>query len=432
MHPPPANPAPDDEDDRIFDHCSHEGVAFIAFASKTCGLTRNASFEPLDPYEHRCSLISAESEMLFSSHSAFRVPNDTSCASQRKLGVGTLSTVHRLVLKPCVTERLNERLLQLALEMAQENDGCVSKSNIGGYQSAADLFVIGDDEPKSASRLEVCRELHGIVSCAIDELENVSLPTRATEPLPSRDNTGGERSQELAIRQAAERLRAEVTGAGGGDVSLDRHPMGRDACGDDDDTGATTTPPDGLMLEARPFAWPWRRVARPPLACPLLPHRACAWLNVNKAADSNLMHVHHPDRFSAVYFVSHGGALLEGRRRPEGHLCFRGGARSSARRCRGSHTYFAVPPEPGTLWVFPGSMPHCVLPFGARSGDGGSQSAGPCGGKIQDGASSADDGLASRVSVAINLERACPRPAHECELSLAERVHIADRTMPYR
>ena len=271
-----------------------------------------------------------------------------------------------------------------------------------------------------------------IVSCAIDELENVSLPTRATEQLPSRDNTGGERSQELAIRQAAERLRAEMTGAGGGDVSLDRHPMGRDACGDDDHTGATTTPPDGLMLEAKPFAWPWRRVARPPLTCPLLPHRACAWLNVNKAADSNLMHVHHPDRFSAVYFVSHGGALLEGRRRPEGHLCFRGGARSSARRCRGSHTYFAVPPEPGTLWVFPGSMPHCVLPFVARSGDGGSQSAGPCGGKIQDGASSADDGFASRVSVAINLERACPRPAHECELSLAERVHIADRTMPYR
>ena len=26
-----------------------------------------------------------------------------------------------------------------------------------------------------------------------------------------------------------------------------------------------------------------------------------------------------------------------------------------------SHSYFAVPPEAGTLWLFPGSIPHCVM-----------------------------------------------------------------------
>lgn len=375
-----------------FDSTTPEGIAMMAFGSKTCGLDRGASFEPLEPYEHHLALKLQESQSLFASHSAFRVPTNTACASQRHLGAGTFCTVHRLTVQPACAERLNRQLLQLALKMAS-TEQCVSKSNIGGFQSTADLFTVhGEREP-----LPICRELHAIVSAAVDELELVTLPTRE-QPLAQQTASDGSDDQAAAIRAAAQRF-ANATGS-------DRD------CGDDHkevDDGAVS-----LLDEARPFAWPWSSASAPPLAYPLLLHDACAWMNVNRVNDSNLIHVHHPDRWSAVWFVSNGG--VEGSPAPQGHLIFRGGPRSSSRRCSCTNTYFACPPEPGMLWLFPGSIPHCVLPFGETEVEGRAE----------------DPQHAVRVSVAINLHHAVPRVTHECELSLDERIHIADRTMPYR
>ena len=74
-----------------------------------------------------------------------------------------------------------------------------------------------------------------------------------------------------------------------------------------------------------------------------------------------------------------------------GHLLFRaGGVRGS------THSFLAVPPEPGTMWLFPGGLPHCVMPF---SDSGEAHAGGP-------GEPRADRG--DRISVAVNFEEAAP------------------------
>ena len=72
-----------------------------------------------------------------------------------------------------------------------------------------------------------------------------------------------------------------------------------------------------------------------------------------------------------------------------GHLLFRaGGVRGS------THSFLAVPPEPGTMWLFPGGLPHCVMPF---SDSDEAHAGGP-------GEPPAD--LGDRISVAVNFEEA--------------------------
>jgi hypothetical protein len=75
-------------------------------------------------------------------------------------------------------------------------------------------------------------------------------------------------------------------------------------------------------------------------------------------------------------------------------MIFRGGQRQaidgSGDGNKASHSYMAIRPEPGTLWLFPGSIPHMVmrtiLPFGVDEPD------------------------VSRISVGINFSDAVPPP----------------------
>jgi len=100
-------------------------------------------------------------------------------------------------------------------------------------------------------------------------------------------------------------------------------------------------------------------------------HQASAWLNVNRADDVNLLHVHPRDKLSATYYVTAGAAsrapLLGGRGESasnlDGCLVFRAGAsvRADGRPAETSHSYMNVPPVPGALWIFPGSVPHVVM-----------------------------------------------------------------------
>ena len=78
-----------------------------------------------------------------------------------------------------------------------------------------------------------------------------------------------------------------------------------------------------------------------------------------------------------------------------GHLLFRAGGVQGS-----THSFLAVPPEPGTMWLFPGGLPHCVMPF-VDSGEG--HAGGPGG---HPGDMPGDNG--SRISVAINFEDATP------------------------
>tara|TARA_B100000795_G_scaffold215753_1_gene169618 strand:+ start:247 stop:630 length:384 start_codon:yes stop_codon:yes gene_type:complete len=78
-----------------------------------------------------------------------------------------------------------------------------------------------------------------------------------------------------------------------------------------------------------------------------------------------------------------------------GHLLFRAGGVPGS-----THSFLAVPPEPGTMWLFPGGLPHCVMPFM----DGGEGHAGGSGGHPGDMPGDYGD----RISVAINFEDAAP------------------------
>ncbi len=84
-----------------------------------------------------------------------------------------------------------------------------------------------------------------------------------------------------------------------------------------------------------------------------------------------------------MYFVSGGTSDAP----PSGHLLFRGGRAAGS---DATHSYLAVPPLPGSLWLFPGAVPHGVLPFAADSKRGWQQD--------------------PRISIAINLADGAPLP----------------------
>ena len=199
---------------------------------------------------------------------------------------------------------LNGPLLEWALRKeAAESGRVATKSNVGGYQSAADVF---DDAAaaSSASSPPCVRALHAVFSRAVEQLGLAeAYPVSASRPNPG---------------------------------SL---------------------------------------------------HALTGWLNVNRDADFNALHVHVPERWSAIYYVSAGaaGESPDGAAAPtpDGHLVFRAGVATSAAAAASEPppppsedddaalaaapcAHYAVRPVPGTLWLFPGAVPHAVL--GCRPG----------------------------------------------------------------
>lgn len=89
-------------------------------------------------------------------------------------------------------------------------------------------------------------------------------------------------------------------------------------------------------------------------------HAANAWLNVNRGQDINMMHRHCATRWSGTYYVSGGS---ESAQKLDGRLLFRTGPkrRAGGQQPLASHSFMTVSPVPGTLWLFPGSIPHRVL-----------------------------------------------------------------------
>jgi len=103
-------------------------------------------------------------------------------------------------------------------------------------------------------------------------------------------------------------------------------------------------------------------------------HASYAWLNVNRSSDWNSVHQHDVERWSAVYFVSDGEPNAPGFPCPEsGHMIFRCGPKPLPAQLQGgidttasssgvcSHSFMTVAPLPGSMWIFPGSVPHAVM-----------------------------------------------------------------------
>ena len=164
-------------------------------------------------------------------------------------------------------------------------------------------------------------------------------------------------------------------------------------------------------------------------------HSAKAWLNVSRNDNYNKIHTHLPERWSAVYYVDAGqfdtpvvtngnnngdghgqaGTVVSsdkpfGSMDMSGHLILRAGCSNPVtpdgkelqsvepQAPRDSRTYMALPPVPGTLWFFPGNVPHAVMgrcpsscmppPPAASVGD--------------------DTACTPRISIAINFTHAMP------------------------
>ena len=229
---------------------------------------------------------------------------------RRTLRHSTVLPLHRFVLRSEVAQGLNAKLSALALAMRGTTPS-VSKTNRGGYQSADDLFL----KVSLADGGRSCGSFVELRSIADKVMREVQLYQQQQPPLP----------------------------------------------------------PPTIVSSVSPPEW-------------------TAWLNVNQSGDANEMHVHDPRCWSGVYFVSDGRGGLPERTRSEGLedsndakrdgmggsgsldgcLIFRGGAVSprpsnpdprSISDEEVSHAFLPVLPEPGTFWVFPGSVPHCVLPF---------------------------------------------------------------------
>lgn len=141
-------------------------------------------------------------------------------------------------------------------------------------------------------------------------------------------------------------------------------------------------------------------------------HQAYAWFNVNRTRDSNTIHQHDIDRWSAVYFVSDGEPNAPGFSSPDsGQMIFRCGpsARSSEPPAvldpaAFSHSYMAVAPLPGSMWLFPGSIAHAVMPTVLPPGVG--------------------EPVVARVSIGINFSDAKALPPQQSLASLPPAVPI--------
>jgi hypothetical protein len=132
------------------------------------------------------------------------------------------------------------------------------------------------------------------------------------------------------------------------------------------------------------------------------------WVNVNRATDRNVLHQHHPERWSGVYFVSAGDAPTCARSdEPRcGHLIFRGGpvkhrpGGEHEHANWSTHSFWSAPPVPGTLWIFAGTIPHGVM--SSATGDALSR----------DAAEHAVHAAGARVSIAWNYSTARPVPCN--------------------
>lgn len=286
-----------------------EDVSTLLTGEGPIALPATSSFEPLLPLATNVPL-SAAAQNTISTHTTYELP----CEYENEgIPIGDLQqvdVVHRFTLQRRVAAPLNERLVKLAEKKEQLALACeMSFAHIPpGPGSYAGVVKTNKGGYQSYHDLfedgspKACNELRHIVSVALTEIVELELDT-----------------------------------LGHGTSYADGEACLRPALGE--------------------------------------LHKAYAWVNVNRGADKNAVHQHDVDRWSAVYFVSDGEPNAPGFPWPEsGHMIFRCGPKQPPVQPQGSvdleqlptlcpfsHSYMSVAPLPGSLWIFPGSVPHAVM-----------------------------------------------------------------------
>ena len=284
-----------------------EPVSTLLIGKGSMKLPDTSTFEPLLPQATNVRLSVAAQNSL-STHTTYELP----CERERvgaPRGLQLMDVVHRFTLRRCIASPLNESLLELAERKEQAAAECEMRlvhippgpgSNAGVVKTNKGGYQSYPDLFEASSP-NLCGELRDLVSVALTEVVALELDAR-----------GHSTSYE-------------------GDESL--------------------APAPGEL------------------------HEAYAWLNVNRGANWNAVHQHDVERWSAVYFVSDGEPNAPGFPCPEsGHMIFRCGPKKVPVQPPGpidlaqllstspfSHSYMSVAPLPGSLWIFPGSVPHAVM-----------------------------------------------------------------------
>lgn len=352
----------------IYDQHSAIGRLLLALESKTCSLPADSSVEVLEDSGTSAALHADGGQAWFTEHKIFHLPVDASDATVRRTNLGETDILHRFTVDSSLASELNAALARFALATEGCSEDAATKSNIGGFQSRANLLEPRPDA-ESDRASSSCRALRGAVLAATEELAIAATETQAEGCVPRA------RPEQCALKGS-----------------------------------------EALPLSER---LEWLSAHRAQHAEAMSTYGAVAWLNVNRREHSNKLHIHDPCRLSAVYFVSGGEASTS--RAPSGHLVFRGGRRHGWRhgamggRAANSatHSCLAVPPVAGTLWLFSGAVPHAVLPFhGCDASPSGPGSRGPRPRGREEGRPGGPQPMQQpRISIAINLLDPAPRPS---------------------
>jgi len=289
-------------------------------------LQNGATFDLLSPRKTSMPLTGAVASEMFESHTAFYLPCE---------GSAEHNVIHKFVVRD--TRVLNEELEDWALFRegkysaariailartgvpSQLKDLGKVVSNRGGYQSMANLWDVGPWDARACSQF--------VDDPGQPATRRFGQP--AGQPPAPQEMVGRKHCRVLhrIASQALEQIRQAATDANRGAPS-------------------SVTP-------ARARISP-----------------GSAWLNVNRGSDVNLLHVHDRERLSGTYYVTGGHPATVAVGAPptegaslDGCLVFRAGAMPCAAggASHTTHSYLPVPPVPGELWIFPGSVPHAVL-----------------------------------------------------------------------
>ena len=275
----------------------------------------------------------------FARHTVYYLPRETApdqedvvhCFSLRDAGVMNDGIYNWALRKEAKFEAARAGILLRTGVPSQFKDLGKVVSNRGGYQSHPDLFERQQSNPAQAAT------------------RRFAVPGLPTVPTDVQDAVGLVHCHELH-RIASEAL--EQLGRDRELTALEQLERDREL----------TQPVSELGEQHRTRFLP-----------------ATSWLNVNRAADVNMLHIHNKEKLSGTYYVTSGQRTEPQRPQPwlgggaaeagggscdaDSCLIFRTGAmpRADGGASDTTHTFMKVAPVPGELWLFPGSIPHMVM-----------------------------------------------------------------------
>jgi len=292
-------------------------------ATKSWVVVEAATFRPVDAAA--CPRRVLECAPCFASHVALSLPDNPPQLAVRPLGSPPprpgVTEVHRFEICPSLAKLINEAVLTEALPLYAEHAaaagglGC-QRSNIGGYHSEEEKF---DGKCSIAS------------FGAHSHLKNVVLEAIQT----MREDEVGQLGWHGGVHGG---------GPGGG-------PAGGQGGGQGEDGGQ-----GGSRTS-------WASVAATGVS---------GWLNVSVPHDFNALHDHGSTIYAAVYYAKAANEPTGGGDAAQPDQLWVGADAAAGagelllkfqpEPWKHDFTWLAVRPRAGDLWIFPGYVPHAVLP----------------------------------------------------------------------